>query len=107
MDMLKRTLSLWGLAFALSACTSDDARTDRDDAGDEQPNEVEGDAGEEPSEPEPEPDAAAPATDTVPLTVWVDDLIEHRTSDEAVPDTVDDKKISDDTDETSFDKYLP
>jgi hypothetical protein len=42
----------------------------------------------------------------VPLTVWVDDLIDHRTSDQAEPDTVEDKKIEDDTDETSFDKYL-
>jgi hypothetical protein len=97
------TRTLVALALLLGACSSEDRKhtstTDKDSG-----SESEADAGPEPT---PDDDAAMPtASDTVPLTVWVDDLVDHRTTDEAEPDTVEDKKISDDTDETSFDKYL-
>jgi uncharacterized lipoprotein len=97
--------TLVALVLLLAACSSEDARhTTEPDAGSSRGN-AEEDAGAPPATE----DAAAtpePATGPVPLTVWVDDLIDHRTTDEAEPDTVDDKRIEDDTDETSFDKYL-
>ena len=97
------TRSLIALVLALGACSGEDAKRSIDT---EQDSGSEADAGSEPA-PEPEADAGtAPASDTVPLTVWVDDLVDHHTTDEAEPDTVEDKKISDDTDESSFDKYL-
>jgi hypothetical protein len=90
------TRTLVALALLLGACSSEDGkRTAEPDAG----SDSEEDASVEPA---PDDDAAtpdaAPPSDTVPLTVWVDDLIEHRTSDQAEPDTTDDKKIEDDTD---------
>jgi hypothetical protein len=92
------------LGLSLAACSSEDAKhTTGRDSGSEQDASAEPATEEDASAPDPGPTAG----DTVPLTVWVDDLIDHRTSDEAEPDTVDDKKIEDDTDETSFDKYLP
>jgi hypothetical protein len=98
------TRALVALALLLGACSSEDGkRTTEPDAG----SDSEEDAGVEPGPDDAAatPDATA-ASDSVPLTVWVDDLIDHRTSDQAEPDTVEDKKIEDDTDETSFDKYL-
>jgi PBP1b-binding outer membrane lipoprotein LpoB len=108
MQTLRRVASVLLLAYALAACSSDDTKPKKDagseDDGDSQ-NEESADAE---SAPEPDRDAGGPTeSDTVPLTVWVDDLVDNHTTDEAEPDTVDDKKISDDTDETSFDKYLP
>ena len=95
------TRSLIALLLALGACSSEDAKRS---AAAEQDSGSEADAG---GEPAPDADAgSAPASDTVPLTVWVDDLVDHHTTDEAEPDTVEDKKIADDTDESSFDKYL-
>jgi hypothetical protein len=108
MQILRRTAAALLLAYALAACSSDDAKPSKDagseDYGDSQ-NEESADAE---SAPELDGDAGSPTeSDTVPLTVWVDDLVDNHTTDEAEPDTVDDKKISDDSDETSFDKYLP
>jgi hypothetical protein len=104
MQTFKHSALALSLTYALVACSSDDAKAPKK-AGSEDDAEVEQ---ETDPESEPENDAGAAASDdTVPLTVWVDDLIEQRTSDEAEPDSVDDKKISDDSDEASFDKYLP
>jgi PBP1b-binding outer membrane lipoprotein LpoB len=106
MQTLKRSATVLLLALALVACSDDEKKPEKD-AGSEEETEADAEVEEE-ADADVESDAGASASsDTVPLTVWVDDLIEHRTSDEAEPDTVDDKKISDDTDETSFDKYLP
>jgi PBP1b-binding outer membrane lipoprotein LpoB len=100
MQTLKPSATVLLLALALVACSDDEDKPQKD-AGSEDDADAE-------SEQETESDTGAQASsDAVPLTVWVDDLIEHRTSDEAEPDTVDDKTISDDTDESSFDKYLP
>jgi hypothetical protein len=96
---------LSSLALALAACSNE---RDQKRAGmaDEPRDGVE-------QEPEPEPDqrgdedAGGAPVAPVPLTLWVDDLIDHHTTDYAEPDTVDDKVITDDTDEASFDKYLP
>ena len=59
----------------------------------------------------PTPDAgpsggADAATAGIPLLVWVDDLVEHRTSDEAEPDTVDDKVVIDNEDPELFNHWL-
>ena len=106
MKTFKRTTTIALLGYALLACSSDDAKTKPEPAPSEE-EEVDA-SGEEPPSGEETPDAGEePGTDAVPLTVWVDDLIDHRTTNAAEPDTVDDKVISDDTDETSFDKYLP
>jgi hypothetical protein len=40
------------------------------------------------------------------LTDWVHALVEERSSDEAEPDTVDDKRIIDTDDPSAFDTYL-
>lgn len=48
-------------------------------------------------------DAAPPATAKIPLLVWVDDLVDHHTRDDAIPDTVDDKNIADDENPSAFD----
>jgi hypothetical protein len=102
MTMLRTLITVSALALALAACSSEGGKLSHD-------------AGAEPDEDaalEPEPevetdDAGAPPVAPVPLTVWVDDLVENHTTDDAEPDTVDDKVITDDTDESSFDKYLP
>jgi hypothetical protein len=105
MSTLRRSVAIGLLAWALVACSSDGEKpAKQEDAGsDEASNEEDGG-----SETEPESDAGMkPSTAPVPLTVWVDDLVDHHTDDESPPDTVDDKIITDDTDESSFDKYLP
>jgi hypothetical protein len=104
MSTLRKLLAVTSLSLSLVACTGDGDKTSHDAATEPEP--------EEDAQVEPEPEADAGAADEgtvgpVPLTVWVDDLIEHRTTDDAEPDTVDDKLITDDTDESSFDKYLP
>jgi hypothetical protein len=106
MQLLHRNVAFLLLAAALVACESDKPTKDQDATADDEPaQEDEPDADMTTSR---ESDAGTPQpSGPVPLTVWVDDLIEHRTSDDAEPDTVDDKVISDDTDEMSFDKYLP
>jgi hypothetical protein len=89
-------------ALALVACSGAGDKTSSD-AGSERDGEAE-------TEPEPSEeveDGAVTPVGPVPLTLWVDDLIDHHTTNFAEPDTVDDKIITDDTDETSFDKYLP
>ena len=48
-------------------------------------------------------DAATTATAKIPLLVWVDDLVDNHTHDDAVPDTVDDKNIADDENPSAFD----
>lgn len=55
-------------------------------------------------------DAATPGTSVppgspakIPLLVWVDDLVDNHTRDDAVPDTVDDKSIADDENPSAFD----
>ena len=101
MSTMRKLLALSSLSLALVACAGDGDKT-RLDAG----SEPEEDAAAEP-EPQTDADAGAAPVGPVPLTVWVDDLIDHRTTDQAEPDTVDDKIITDDTDESSFDKYLP
>ena len=58
----------------------------------------------------PQPDAMAGAPDAgpsgIPLVIWVDDLVEHRTTDEAEPDTVDDKMVIDNEDPDLFNHWL-
>ncbi|MDB4977008.1 MAG: hypothetical protein JWN48_5349 [Myxococcaceae bacterium] len=56
------------------------------------------------------PDASTPAqpsadggTPAIPLLLWVDDLVDHHTSDDSAPDTVDDKNIVDDENPTAYD----
>jgi hypothetical protein len=58
-------------------------------------------------------DAGAPGSDgsvasavAIPLGVWVDDLVDRHSSDTSDPDTVDDKKIIDDEDPLTFQKYF-
>lgn len=54
------------------------------------------------------PDAGAPVVgQAIPLILWVDDLLDHHTTDESVPDTVHDKNISDDEDPAVFEKRFP
>lgn len=43
----------------------------------------------------------------IPLILWVDDLIDHHTTEESPPDTVHDKNIADDEDPRHFLKYFP
>lgn len=106
MSTLRDWLAVSTLALALAACSSESGKTHYD-AGVEPEPEPEQDAEAEPDE-DAETDADAGASvGPVPLTVWVDDLIDNHTTDDAEPDTVDDKIITDDTDESSFDKYLP
>jgi PBP1b-binding outer membrane lipoprotein LpoB len=100
MEALKRSAAALLVAMGLSACSSGDHDQTTPDASVTEPD-PEVDAGQL------DPDASIPSTDPVPLSLWVDDLIDHYTTDDALPDTVDDKNISDDTDEASFDKYLP
>ncbi|HEX6246150.1 MAG TPA: hypothetical protein VFZ61_34740 [Polyangiales bacterium] len=104
MSTLRKLLVVSSLSLALGACSGDGDKISHDASN--EPAEdaavepgAEADAGAE--------DAAAGPVGPVPLTLWVHDLIENRTSDEAEPDTVDDKLITDDTNEASFDKYLP
>jgi hypothetical protein len=56
------------------------------------------------------PDAMTGGADAgangIPLVVWVDDLVEHRTTDEAEPDTVDDKVVIDSEDPDLFNHWL-
>jgi hypothetical protein len=106
MSILRRSLSIALLACVLVACSSDGEKPAKqeDDGGSDEPT-TEEDAGAD--EQESEQDAGMKPSAPVPLTVWVDDLVDNHTTDESEPDTVDDKIITDDTDETSFDKYLP
>ena len=48
-------------------------------------------------------DAATTGSAKIPLLVWVDDLVDNHTRDDAVPDTVDDKNIADNQDPSAFD----
>ncbi len=109
MPILNRNVACLLLASALVACDSDTKPAKELDAGAEEEPESEPGEGDEPdaTDTTSESDAGTEPSAAVPLTVWVDDLIDHRTTDEAEPDTVDDKVIRDDTDESSFDKYLP
>lgn len=81
------------LGLALTACSDDSAGKRASSPAEEQPG-VSADAG------------ATPGDKAVPLLAWVDDIIEKRSSDEALPDTVDDKNVEDTDDATAFDKYL-
>ena len=42
-------------------------------------------------------------TAPIPLLVWVDDLVDHHSTDDAIPDTVDDKNIVDDENPSAYD----
>jgi PBP1b-binding outer membrane lipoprotein LpoB len=112
MKPFKQRAAVLLLALSLVACSSGEDKSVKPDANVEPEEDAQIEPVDEPdADVEPtndaEVDAGAPTSDPVPLTVWVDDLVDHHTTDEAIPDTVDDKKIADDTDETSFDKYLP
>ena len=48
-------------------------------------------------------DGATPTSAPIPLLVWVDDLVDNHTHDDAIPDTVDDKNIADNEDPSAFD----
>lgn len=100
--MLKRTITLaLAITLSLAACSSDKS------GGDDNTNNPAPTASEPaPSEPvstEPNP---AVESKPIPLLAWVDDLIDHHTSDQALPDTVDDKNIEANEDPAAFDKYL-
>jgi hypothetical protein len=111
MKPLQQRAAVFLVALSLAACSSGNDKTAKPDAGDETepdaPVEVDEPDAEVSTEPDAQADAGSPASDPVPLTVWVDDLVDHHTTDDAIPDTVDDKVITDDTDQASFDKYLP
>jgi hypothetical protein len=46
--------------------------------------------------------ATAAGTAPIPLLVWVDDLVDHHSTDDAIPDTVDDKNIVDDENASAY-----
>jgi hypothetical protein len=52
--------------------------------------------------PEPETTTPPPA---IPLVAWVTDLA-NQTTDDAIPDTVEDKNIADTDDTAAFDAFL-
>ena len=59
----------------------------------------------------PQPDANTGGTTDagtagIPLALWVDDLLEHRTTDDALPDTTDDKVVIDNEDPELFNHWL-
>jgi hypothetical protein len=80
------------------------------DGGGERPATETEDAGSAPAEdaaPEGAGDAGVDGGETAfLLTDWVHALVEERSSDEAEPDTVDDKRIIDTDDPSAFDTYL-
>ena len=105
MRTIPRMLAL--ALFALAACSGDGDKPYKPGPG------AEPEADAEVTEPEadaevtePDSDAGAPSGGPVPLSAWVDDMIDTRTDDDALPDTVQDKNVSDDLDSTPFKKYL-
>jgi hypothetical protein len=89
-----RTITISALALALLAACAEDKRATAAEDG--------ADAG---AAQTTTPDAASD-NKPIPLLTWVDDLIDHHTRDDAVPDTVDDKNIEGTEDPAAFDKYL-
>jgi len=113
--MSKTTLFSFTLAacLALGACADDESRDPPSD------NPALGDPSDVPGptvipDGSVAPPAIAPAVDgdtgtppvakAIPLIDWVDDLLDHHTTDEATPDTVHDKNIADNEDPTTFAK---
>lgn len=90
MTRLSHWLPVVALGCALAACGSDDEK--------------------QPVTPvNPANDGGVAATDggaAIPLVAWVDDLVTNHTTEMSLPDTVDDKKISDDENPQTFDKYF-
>jgi hypothetical protein len=112
MEALKRSAAVLLVAVAVSACSSGDHDRTKPDADVTEPEpDSEVDAGDPEPDPDPEPevDAGKPTDELIPLSVWVDDMIDHDTNGTAEPDevTVTVTKITDDGTESSFDKYLP
>jgi hypothetical protein len=106
---MKRTSISIALLLALVACDEMDGTTAAEgptrDAGDER---VSGDASaSHDAGPAPGSDAAVDDAPLIPLIVWVDDLVDHRTNDSAPPDTVEDKRIQETEDPALFNKYFP
>jgi hypothetical protein len=93
MKTLRRLASACLLAGMLGGCGDDKSSTD----GDGESKTADGGVA---------PEAAAPGG-PIPLLLWVDDLIDHHSSEASLPDTVHDKNISDNEDATSFGKYFP
>jgi hypothetical protein len=100
MTIMKRPLVL-ALAVALSACEGA-GDNDVPMGGDPPPPDQEEDAG---TTPEPGQDAGV-VDAPIPIELWVHDLIENHSGDEALPDTVDDKNIKDNEDPALFDAYF-
>ncbi|MDB4990942.1 MAG: hypothetical protein JWN04_6120 [Myxococcaceae bacterium] len=86
------------LALALTACSDDskDAPTVAD-------------SGTVPTSPAQVADASVPTMPNadggapIPLLTWVNDLVDNHTTDDAAPDTVDDKNIADDENPGAYD----
>lgn len=106
MRTFQRTLAF--ALLALAACSGDGDKPYTPSPGSEPADDAEVSQPEADAEPAPEPDsdAGAPSGGPVPLSAWVDDMIDTRTDDDALPDTVQDKNVSDDLDPTPFLKYL-
>jgi hypothetical protein len=106
MRTIPRMLAL--ALFALAACSGDGDKPITRSPGAEPEADAEVTEPEADAEPpsEPDSDAGAPSSGPVPLSAWVDDMIDTRTDDDALPDTVQDKNVSDDMDSTPFTKYL-
>jgi hypothetical protein len=49
---------------------------------------------------------SAPTGSAIPIELWVDELVENHTTDQAQPDTVDDKNIENTEDPSAFDHLL-
>jgi hypothetical protein len=97
---IKSTLTLCAaLCLPALGCTDDESVTPLVDAAVEVPV---ADAGAVAPTPTPEADAGA-ASAPIPLLLWVDDLVDHHSTDDATPDTVDDKNIVDDESPTAYD----
>ena len=53
------------------------------------------------------PDGGVTAAAPIPLTAWVDLMIDQTENEAATPDTVEDKNIANVEEPTAFDKYFP
>lgn len=102
---MKRTCIKLALLVGLGACGDDAAPPPEPDASivtraPETRAPVEADAGLSPG------DAQQPEAPRIPLILWVDDLVEHHTTERSLPDTVAEKRIMGTDDPRLFDKYF-
>lgn len=99
----------WALfmVLGLAACGQSDSHddtTDTDPVNERDPSSTP--TKPDPSKPTSPVPGLPPPTAAIPLALWVEDLVDNHTTNDAQPDTVADKNIENTEDPEAFDQYL-